>query len=134
MRVGLVSCAAKKLDHAAAAQDLYVSNLFRKSSSYARDAYERWFILSAKWGLVEPTMRLSPYDETLNTKTRTERDDWGLMVANQLRMHSLGGAELFVHAGRHYREPLERQGLTLLAPLAGLGIGQQLTWYKARGY
>lgn len=132
MRVGLVACAAKKKDYATSADTLYDSQLFRKSSSYARNAYDCWFVLSARYGLVEPTMRLSPYDETLNTKSRAERDAWGVMVRNQLRMHQLDTAELYAHAGRHYREPLERLGIILVAPLAGLGIGQQLAWYAAR--
>uniref|UniRef100_UPI0038B36EF6 DUF6884 domain-containing protein n=1 Tax=Agromyces humi TaxID=1766800 RepID=UPI0038B36EF6 len=49
-KIGLVGCAAQKLRRPAPARDLYVSQLFRKSSAYVEWNCDAWFILSAKHG------------------------------------------------------------------------------------
>ncbi len=49
------------------AEDLYVSDLFRKSLAYARQLQPAAiFILSAKYGLVRPADPIDPYNLTLN--------------------------------------------------------------------
>ncbi len=68
LRIGLVACAKRKLDHKSRAEDLYASTLFSKAKEYAEKNYEEWFILSAKYHLVDPNQEIDPYDESLNSK------------------------------------------------------------------
>lgn len=68
--VGLVGCASQKLRRAAPARELYVSQLFKKASAYAEKTCDRWYILSAKHGLVHPDEVLEPYDVKLDTHAR----------------------------------------------------------------
>lgn len=63
--VALVACVAGKLEEPAAAEDLYTSVWFRYARAYAIQHADRWFVLSAKHGLVRPDQRIGPYDETL---------------------------------------------------------------------
>jgi hypothetical protein len=65
--VALVSCAKAKRTQAAAAADLYVSPLFQKMAAFARATCSRWYILSAKHGLLSPDALIAPYDVTLGT-------------------------------------------------------------------
>ena len=58
--VGLVACASQKLQRPAPARELYVSQLFKKASAYAGLTCDRWYILSAKHGLVHPDTVLEP--------------------------------------------------------------------------
>lgn len=127
-RIGLVSCSKAKLDTPARARDLYSpSDLFRKASGYCAAAYDDWYILSAKYGLVRPDDQLEPYDVTLKNMTMVEKKRWGEMVARQIR--DLSPAELNAHAGREYVKPLTDAGLELSEPLAGLSIGRRKQWY-----
>ena len=48
---------------------MYISDLFIKARRYVETHYDKWFILSAKYHLVEPETSMEPYDETLNEKT-----------------------------------------------------------------
>jgi hypothetical protein len=73
LTVGLVGCAARKLQGPAPARELYVSQLFRKASAYAEATCDRWYILSAKHGLVHPDTVLEPYDVRLGAGPRTLR-------------------------------------------------------------
>jgi hypothetical protein len=134
--IGLVACSKRKLDHPAPARELYTSPLFRAASAYCERTYDRWLILSALYGLVEPDQVIEPYDVTLRGMTARERWVWirevgdGPLadVVNRAGYEGLGA--VYLHAGLLYRAAFQRD--KIMVPLAGLGIGQQLAWYKAR--
>lgn len=128
-RIGLVACSAGKLDHAAPARDLYTSQLFRKAAAYAAATCDRWYILSAKHGLLAPEDVVEPYDERLPRNPRSaEVHRWAIGVRNALNFELAGipGVVLVALAGEAYRTPLAGGPWTIEAPMAGLGIGQQL--------
>src|SRR4051794_13170880 len=104
MKIGLVACGKTKLPVAALAQDLYQGALFKKASAYCERTYDRWFILSAKYGLLDPDRVIEPYDRTLKTMTREERVGWAAKVLEQIAAVNLPDATYFFHAGQRYRE------------------------------
>jgi hypothetical protein len=135
-RIGLVACVKQKRAPKSQAKDLYVSELFVKARKYSETHYNRWFILSAKYRLVEPETCIEPYDETLNDKTAAERREWSEAVSDQIaqKFPSPTTVELYFHAGTKYREflipLLTKAGYSCKVPLQGLRIGEQLAWYK----
>jgi tetratricopeptide (TPR) repeat protein len=82
-----VSCAAEKHDRPMAARDLYCSDLFEKSRDFVQRQRGRWFILSAKYGLVAPEEVIEPYNETLKDKTADQRYCWATAVVEKLKAH-----------------------------------------------
>lgn len=72
-KISLVACLKTKLEKPAPARDLYQSPLFQKASAYCERTYDRWFILSAKYGLLDPKFVIEPYDLSLKSMTREER-------------------------------------------------------------
>jgi hypothetical protein len=75
---------------------------------------------------VLPETVLAPYEERLPSRKALRRP-W----EERVRAEVLGrwpGAELVVLAGADYRGAFE--GLPIVTPLAGLEIGQQLSWLK----
>ena len=131
--IGLVGCSRRKLAHAAPACELYASPLFRLASRYCALACDLWFVLSARHGLVEPASVLAPYDESLHALGRAGREAWGRRVAGQLGQRGLlgRGHRFLLHAGAAYADPLASL-FGAEQPLAGLGIGRRLAWYRAR--
>lgn len=65
--VGLLGRASQKLRCPAPARELYVSPLFKKASVYAEQTCDRWYVLSAKHGLVHPDVVLELYDMRLGS-------------------------------------------------------------------
>jgi hypothetical protein len=126
---------SKKIDRSAKAKDLYNSDLFKKRRSYAERTRKPWLILSAKHGVVEPDEEIAPYDVALSSASMSQRKEWGRQVVAQLEEHhgSLQGHIFEIHAGDEYVSaiagPLAAVGASLLRPLQGLGIGEQLQWY-----
>jgi hypothetical protein len=141
MRIGLVSCAKAKLGHAAPARELYSpSASFRGARCHVERTCDRWFILSAKHGLVRPEQVLEPYEQTLNAAPRAERRAWSARVLGQLHaeLGDLGGHTFEIHAGAAYvgfglREGLLAAGALVEEPLDRLRQGERLAFYKREG-
>ena len=138
-RIGLVGCVKSKRGSAAPAADLYTSALFHGRRRWVEASCSRWYILSAKHGLVSPDQMLDPYDETLTTKGRGERRAWADRVLAQLQnaLADIGRYDFEIHAGAAYtdyglRSGLVSAGATITLPTEGLGLGRQLAFYKHR--
>lgn len=128
IRVGLVGCSAQKLAAAAPARELYVSQLFRKASAYAEATCDRWYVLSAKHGLIHPDTVIKPYDMRLGTRTGPDMTAWGALVREQLT-EALNGADnptLVALCGSQYRTALNGAPWPSETPMQGMGIGRQL--------
>lgn len=148
MRIGLVACSKMKLARPAPARELYTSPLFRAASIYCEATYDRWLILSALHGLMEPDQVIEPYDVTLRGMPQARQLEWiARVVAQGLargwrlqcapRPHGVpvspdlwGDFVLYLHAGELYRRAFWSDSVHV--PLAGLGIGRQLQWYAER--
>lgn len=134
--VGLVGCGAAKRPVPCPARDLYTGGLFAKTSAYAEQACDQWFVLSAKHGLVHPETVLAPYDMRLgDRRTGPPIWDWVALVMYGLldRFDPQTVHHFVVLAGGQYRTVLHEfpPAWTYAVPLAGLGIGQQLAWLSA---
>lgn len=134
--VVLVGCVAGKLDRPAPARDLYTSPLFRFRRRYAElHAPDRWAILSAQHGLVQPDEEVAPYNFRLDELRPRERQSWAIQVTNALtrRLGPASGLQVEIHAGELYwRElghDLRLMGAEVVVPTRGMSIGRQLQWY-----
>ena len=128
----LVSCVAGKRTSASPACDLYTSAWFRKARHFVESANARWYILSAKYGLVAPDRVIEPYEQTLNRMGVYNRREWGERVMEQLADILAPEDQVVVLAGQRYREhmvpELRQRGFSVSVPLARLKIGEQLSW------
>lgn len=83
MTVVIVQCGSQKLKHPARADELYTGRLFKAGRRAARRlAGSRWFVLSAKHGLVNPSTILVPYDATI---PKGGDPEWGSRVLEKLK-------------------------------------------------
>lgn len=135
MKIALVSCTKLKQNYPCEAQNMYLpSQLFKKARNYIENNnnYDIWFILSAKYGLLKPTDIIEPYNITLNTMKKNEIVEWSYKVYNQLCTFELSQVDFY--AGEKYRKYLipllQNKNINIEVPLKGLGIGQQLKFYK----
>jgi cytoplasmic iron level regulating protein YaaA (DUF328/UPF0246 family) len=130
--IALVACVSKKNKTPMPARDLYISDWFKKASSYADSISDQWFILSAKYGLLDPDDVVEPYDETLNKMPVNQRRAWSKKVIEDLIPKLNVGDQVVVLAGIKSREflvsPLSSKGIQVEIPMEGLRIGEQLSW------
>ncbi len=140
VRIGLVGCVKTKLDHAAPARDLYVSPMFRGRRTYVERTCDRWFVISALYGLVDPDAVIEPYNVTLKDASEAERRQWstGVLRALESELGTLAGKDFELHAGSSYlvhglASGLRAAGASVITPTAGLTFGQQLAFYSRGG-
>jgi hypothetical protein len=120
--------------------ELYMeSPYFRKMRAYAETNHNRWYILSAKYGLLEPDGEpVEPYNDTLRDATVDEKREWAERVFEQLQKRNLFGEDitLIIHAGKDYYGELlpllEEVDATVQVPTEGLRIGEKMAWYNQR--
>jgi hypothetical protein len=74
---------------------------------------DRWFILSAKHGLVDPEQVLVPYDEPLVGKPSSALERWATVVLQQLtdQLGEVSAYRFEIHAGAAYFNFGLRKGL-----------------------
>jgi len=134
-RIGLVGC-VKQQAARTAAQELFVSPLFRARRTYVERTCGRWYVLSALHGLVAPGVELAPYDLKLKSLSQAERRAWSERVLTQLEaeLGALDGLTFEIHAGASYTNEglvrgLRARGAAVDLPAAGLGEAQELAFY-----
>ena len=131
MNVAFISCVKEKRIGKYKAKDLYTSDFFRKSFGYCSSKYDKVFILSAKYGLLELEEEIENYEMTLNDFSKVKKIEWSVMVCKQMEKKFDDSDDLYFYVGNNYREHL----LPLLknncfVPLKGKGIGEQLQYFK----
>jgi hypothetical protein len=135
MKIALISCTKLKQNKPCFTSEMYEpSQLFKKAKNYVGKHYKYWYVLSAEYGLLRPTQWIYPYDKTLNNMSSDLRKEWSTMVFEDII--TLRPNEVDFYAGEKYREylipMLETKEIKCNVPLQGLGIGQQLSWYKTK--
>lgn len=132
MNIVLLSCASKKLCNKSRAEDLYISDLFKKCLKYARSLEpDRIYILSTRYGLLDLDEEIYPYDETLNKMPISEVRKWASRVISQLEEKvDLQNDEFIFLAGEKYRKYLLPHIKNYKIPMKNLCIGKQLRWLK----
>lgn len=114
--VVLVAGGRAQLSGPAAARDLYVSPLFARRRARAEASGVPWFVVSGRWGLLDPGEVLAPYSFSLAKQSVNYQRAWGRFVAEQLCLVSpVGrGAVVEICAGAAY-------AAALTAPIEYLG-------------
>lgn len=134
--VVLVQCTDSKRDGEHAAHDLYdESAYFRRQRSYAKMFADKWYVQSAKHGLLAPGESVSDYDR--RPKDIDDIGAWAEGIATYLeRRHAPERWAVTILGGAAYADPvtprLEERGYEVLEPMRGLKFGRRLRWLKNR--
>ena len=104
----LVGCVQTKRADACAAAELFASPLFEGRHKYAAASGLRWYILSAKFGLLAPGVVIGPYDVYLADQSSGYRKAWGefVIAALEQREGDLRRRTIEIHVGAAYVDPL----------------------------
>jgi hypothetical protein len=149
-RIVLIGCGKEKQLVACAAKELYIGPLFTARRRYAERSGRPWLIVSALHWVLRPSRVIEPYDKRMPIALRLAYD-WALCFRNSLTVTItraptrwvafnpvLGFREpvcLEIHAGADYVNPIQEafRGNRMIGiehPVAGMGIGEQLRFYK----
>jgi chaperonin cofactor prefoldin len=138
MKIVLLSCTKSKLDKKSQAKDLYsASPMFQKTLKYGESLKpDKMFILSAKHHLLDLNTQIEPYDLTLKTMKKDEKDSWGQKVISQLKSKNIDPTKntfIFL-TGSEYMKPLKSQipEENIETPMDGKRMGERLSWLNSQ--
>ncbi len=110
------------------AEDAYIGTFFSLNKEYARTFGDRWIILSAKYGFINPETLIQQYDVSFNnTRSNPVSTD---ILKEQIHQLELAGFERIIGLGGvQYRnrisESFGEYHIEILFPFANcLGIGE----------
>ena len=136
----LVGCVKSKIetDATVRAKDLYASPLWRCRREYAERFGGSWYILSAKYHLLNPEKKIRTYNLTMPDLNPAERDEWSRKVLDDIgkKFPDLKGKVVEIHAGESYGESglekgLREAGAIVHRPLERVrGVELQCAWYR----
>jgi hypothetical protein len=138
----LIGCGKSKASEATAASELYTGCLFRARRRYAEAQGCPWFVISAKYGLLQPNQQVAPYDLRLDELSQVDQAAWALGVAQQLLEHvgdnaTLRNIHIEIHASEVYadrlRDVLIAAGFCCSWPTKGLSQGELMAHYSQQG-
>lgn len=133
MNIAIISCVKTKRIGQMKAKDLYCSPFFKYAYTYTSQNYDKVYILSTLYGLLEPDDIIETYELTLNKMSAQQKRDWAIRIAKQFQIKITPRDTLHYFCGINYRsnliKTLPNQYTT---PLQGLSFGRQLQWYKQR--
>ncbi len=127
-KIILISCVYKKGKKKSKAKDLYESPLFKKSLAYSLKLNpDCIYILSAQHHLLELEKEIEPYNLTLNNMSKSEREDWGKKVIEQLsKFTDIKNDKYIILAGQNYLTPIQNSLENIEIPMKGKKIGERL--------
>lgn len=117
----LIPCGKEKLSERTIASELYIGSYFKAGLNFAINNGLKFKILSAKYGILEPTDLIEPYDLHMKDTGEDYRLKWAYSIKetlNEYDSYSICGAE--------YELPLLRVGCKLKILLNGLTQGFRL--------
>jgi hypothetical protein len=99
----LIGGGKAQLSEPAAVRDLYASPQFAHRRAQAEASGVPWFVVSGRWGLLDPGDFLAPYSFSFVAQSVNYRRAWGRFVAEQLVVVSSIGrgdvVEIWASAG-----------------------------------
>lgn len=134
MKIVLLSCTKSKMDKEVPAKDLYSpSPMFQKTLAYGKSLKpDKMFILSAKHHLLDMDTKVGPYDLTLKTMKKDEKDAWGNKVLSQFKSKGIDiNKDKFIFlTGAEYMKPLAKEipDENIETPMDGKRMGERLSW------
>lgn len=123
----IAQCTDQKREETCRAREMYMaSDLFKAQRRYAEAYADRWYILSGKYGLINPWDRIKPYDQHISE----HGDIWNERVGQRCKTMAESGELVEIIAGkedygRRLEHWLDDYGADYSYPFEGLGIGER---------
>lgn len=128
--ITIIPCGARKLTHPARADEIYIGVYHRMCQRYAKKLGHPFYILSAKYGLMQPSDIIEPYSLTLGQKGCIKP----LQVKEQSIKLGINLEDCIAIGGKKYTDLCKAVFRNCQTPLQNIkgGNGKQLQWMKSQ--
>ncbi|MBA7653527.1 hypothetical protein ES703_61377 [subsurface metagenome] len=130
----IIACSKEKKQFEAAARDLYVSRNFKLRKKLAEAYADQWFVLSAKYGLLDRDSVIAPYNKNLADLDKHERKQWLNNVKQKLEPSLTENTNLVCLGDDDYFKDLSdwlvNRSVSVSIPYRHLPEEMKNTWLK----
>jgi hypothetical protein len=118
MKLAILGCSSSKQDYPCYAQEMYSKYIFKRVQlGFLKTSYDKVLILSGKYGLVELTEIIEPYEISFtyrkrvstprNVATSEYKKEWGKKVIHQLEPYIKEYSKIDFHVSNAYYDPIK---------------------------
>ena len=107
----IIGCSKKKLSRSAKAKELYQGTLFKRGVALAEQDGRPWYILSGKYGLLDPDEIIDPYDSFIDMDLRKAEE---LLTKKFNSIHAICGSVYMAWLYKMVPDPSHLVGGALL--------------------
>lgn len=106
-RIALIACVKEKKGHPCTAIEMYEGFFPSWLQHSERLKAEQVYILSGKYGILEPNEIIEPYDFNLNLASEEYQKEWNDKVLKRLNeLEKIAECEFFIYTNYTYRKEL----------------------------
>jgi len=130
----ILGCSGKKRNNRSPASDLYLSDRFTIGRNICKEYSEKWLILSAKYGLIDPSAIVDPYDLTLSDLDNRSVEKWVIEVSNDIKSVLLEKQPvIFIGDPTYFKDVsknLIKQNIIIYIPFKHISKFRRCEWLK----
>lgn len=130
----LLSCGKEKRTYSCKAKNLYCSSRFIDTRRFVEHQNSDWYILSAKYGLLDPNIIIEPYDYSNFQKTSLEQYFWADTIVKALLKIYTAPQTFVILAEDSYSitvsEILQNHGFQIVLPYHNLSYNDQKVYFE----
>jgi hypothetical protein len=129
--VAIVPCTSQKTEVGGRARDVWHGPHFELILAHAEIFYDKVYIMSYKYGLIEPDFVIEPYDLDMRTAPTGEKLKWWWKMKQDIKaLCETDPILIGLYTGDFERDRIIREFLRngveqIIVPFEGLGIGQR---------
>lgn len=130
--VAIIPCTNQKSDHPAPAREVWVGHHFQLVLAHAEMFYDRVFVMSYKYGLIDPDFHIEPYDIDIKNSKAADKLRWWFNLRSDIRLLSSWNPLLValytgdIERDRIMREFVRSGTRQVILPFEGLSIGKRM--------
>lgn len=129
--VGIIPCTNQKSDTPGPAREVWIGAHFQLVLAHAELFYERVYVMSYKYGFIEPDFHIEPYDVDMKTAKAADRIRWWFMMRHHIKQLAETKPLLVaLYTGTYERDRIMREFVKhgtnqIVLPFEGMSIGQR---------
>jgi hypothetical protein len=130
--VAIVPCTNQKSDTPGPARDVWIGHHFQLVLAHAEMFYDNVFVMSYKYGFIDPDFRIEPYDIDIKTAKAADKLRWWFNLREDIRLLASWKPLLValytgdVERDRIIREFARNDVRQVILPFEGLSIGKRM--------
>ena len=130
--VAIIPCTNQKSTVPGPACEVWQGANFQLTLYHAQKWYDRVFIMSYKYGLIDPDLEIEPYDVNIQYASAEEKLEWWWQIKEQIKDLAKENPDLIaVYTGKYERRRFIREFIrngyrNILTPWENARIGQRM--------